>query len=216
MSPLPSLPTGDLSCPTPLSWMTGSSSVPLRHAAVTSGGLDDVVAPIGVPASAGSSERLPTPYPYPYPYHEDSMVNLDDFAGGYLCQAVFMDTDLPTDTYYDGIQEVSWIHPDTLAQILADCAAFQAAHMDAIMDVAYTPVGEPCQVSPQEMAGNIYFLTRNAIDSDDPLWGSGHSDWNPTAEHTLYLAARAAGPYRLYRGPDGLYHGTTNSPVTPP
>jgi hypothetical protein len=130
-----------------------------------------------------------------------SQTKLDTFTQAYIECALWSSTDNadesggePLDRNYS-VQDV---HPDTLAQMVADCDAFQEDNQTTL-DLA--------ELSP-ERAGQDFWLNRNGH-------GSGFWDeyFGPDAErrhacNRLSEASHAYGSFDLYIGDDGMIHGS--------
>lgn len=117
---------------------------------------------------------------------------MDEFTRQYIETALWSTNDestpaggVPMDANYDADD----IHPDTLARMKADCAAFQAAHAD---DIACDP----------SQAGHDFWLTRNGHGA-----GFWDGDWPEEVGGRLTTASKEAGTYNLLVGDDGMIHG---------
>lgn len=108
----------------------------------------------------------------------------DAFTEAYIDAALFSEVDGDGDPL-DANHDVHSIHPDTLAKMVADCAAFQAAH----------PTDDESQ------AGHDFWLTRNGHGA-----GFWDGDWPEPLAGTLTDAAHAFGECDLCIGDDGLIH----------
>jgi hypothetical protein len=84
------------------------------------------------------------------------------------------------------------IAPETLAEMIADCAAFQKAHEGDIAGGLSRP-----------RAGHDFWLTRNGHGC-----GFWDGDWPEPQATRLTEAAEAFGSYDLYVGDDGKVHGS--------
>ena len=114
---------------------------------------------------------------------------MDNFIKAYLAAALWSSTDdneKPLDANYTAAN----IAPETLAQMKADCAKFQAENAE---DIA----------ADLEQAGHDFLLTRQHA-------GSGYwdGDWPEPAATRLTAAAHKFGEFTLYIGDDGLLHGS--------
>lgn len=107
-----------------------------------------------------------------------SMDNSDDQGGE------------PLDTNYDAAD----IHPDTLATMRADCAAFLAANA-AILETCF---------GTADQAGHDFWLTRCGHGTG--FWDRDDNVWTPAARDALSDYCRRAGNVDLYIGDDGLIH----------
>ena len=126
------------------------------------------------------------------------MEKLDAFTEAYLTAALWSTNDesderggVPMDDNYG----ISDIHPDTLAQMVADCKAFQEKHADAIATVN------------SSQAGHDYWLTRNGHGC-----GFWDGDWPEPAATELDNASEEMGNYNLLVGDDGKIHGYPDKP----
>lgn len=110
----------------------------------------------------------------------------DVFTEAYIRAALFSETDSEGDAL-DANHDVHSIHPDTLAKMQRDCAAFQEAHSGTTDD--------------ESQAGHDFWLTRNGH-------GAGFWDgaWPEPLATELTNAARYFGECYLYIGDDGLIH----------
>jgi hypothetical protein len=116
---------------------------------------------------------------------------LDAFTRSYIETALWSSTDNadesggePLDANY-GPDD---IHPDTLAEMVEDCEAFQRDHADDIGDRA-------------ERAGHDFWLTRNRHGA-----GFWDGDWAHDVGRRLTDAAHVYGSVDLYLGDDGMIH----------
>lgn len=124
---------------------------------------------------------------------------LDTFTLAYLETALWSSTD-ETGMHLDRNFDIDDIAPETLAQMIADCEAFQAAHYELIIAEGsclrcgpdYDEVGH---------AGHDFWLTRNGHGAG--FW-DGH--WELAAGETLTKAAAAYREVDLYVGDDGLLY----------
>ena len=128
------------------------------------------------------------------------MPDLDPFTLAYIEAALWTETDLlMDDDQFDTPKieavTIDLLAPDTLEQMVADCAAFQRDMLNA---VAIVSGGEGW-----ERAGHDFWLTRNGH-------GVGFWDgrWPEPQATVLTEACKAAGrsPVSLYVGDDGLIH----------
>lgn len=117
---------------------------------------------------------------------------LDHFTQGYIECALWSSVDgdgEPLDDQYSATD----IAPETLAQMITECAAFQEDNATALAD-AYA---NETIIYDEERAGHDFWLTRN---------GHGAGFWDrglgATGE-TLSDAARSCGSIDLYIGDDG-------------
>ncbi len=111
---------------------------------------------------------------------------LDEFTRAYCETMLWSENDLDTGAPLDHDHGIADIDPDTLADIIADCAAFQrdnAAHLHPDNCLKYGP-----DFGPAGRAGHDYWLTRNGH-------GAGYWDgaWAEPAASALTEAAKRAG-----------------------
>ncbi len=116
---------------------------------------------------------------------------LDDFTTAYLECSLWSTTDNsneqggnPLDNNY-GIDDIS---PVSLAELIADCEAFQADHAEDIGD-------------KHTQAGHDFWLTRNHHGA-----GFWDGDWEQQAAKRLTEASHVYGSVDLYVGDDGLIY----------
>jgi hypothetical protein len=112
---------------------------------------------------------------------------LDTFTTAYIEAALWSslhEDGRPLDDNY-GPED---IHPDTLAEMVEDCEAFQRDHADDIGDRA-------------ERAGHDFWLTRNRHGA-----GFWDGDWAHDVGRRLTDAAHVYGSVDLYLGDDGMIH----------
>jgi hypothetical protein len=110
---------------------------------------------------------------------------MDEFTQAYLEAALWSSNDEsneqggePLDANYS----ISDIHPETLAEMTADCQAFQTIHADDIeAGLGSATAGHGC--------------------------GFWDGDWPEPQAHRLDIASDAAGEYHLEVGDDGKIHG---------
>lgn len=118
---------------------------------------------------------------------------LDEFTAKYIKTALWSSTDNATESGgepLDANYSAEDIHPDTLAEMVADCAAFQRDHS---ADIATDP----------SRAGHDFWLTRNGHGA-----GFWDGDWDDEAGNRLSDASEVYGSYDLYIGDDGMIHGS--------
>ena len=116
---------------------------------------------------------------------------MDQFTQAYIECALWatVDNGDPLDDNY-GPED---IHPDTLAEMVADCLKFQEENAD---DIATYPHDD---YSPEEMAGHDFFLTRNGHGCG--FWET--PDWPEESGNRLDKACDAFGGFDLYVGDNG-------------
>ena len=129
---------------------------------------------------------------------------LDTFTLAYLETALWSSHDNsdpqtggePLDRNY-GIDDID---PETLARMIADCAAFQAEHWGV-----FAADGACLRCGPDfdeiGLAGHDFWLTRNGHGA-----GFWDGDWSEEAAAILTPAATAFGEFDLYVGDDGLIY----------
>jgi hypothetical protein len=119
-------------------------------------------------------------------YHD-----LDNFTAAYIECALWSSTDdegEPLDALYD-YQDFS---PETIAQMIEDCKAFQQSNRELIDSADYGS-----RASKDEYAGHDFWLTRNRH-------GAGFWDRNlGKIGERLTESAHAYGEINLYIGDDG-------------
>lgn len=123
----------------------------------------------------------------------------DEFTTAYLTAALWASTDdtnperggEPLDDNY-GIED---IESDTLAEMVADCARFQAEHADLIDDGNLTIQS---QHNSDSLAGHDFWLTRNGHGA-----GFWDGDWREPAGSKLDAAAKAFGEYDITASGNG-------------
>jgi hypothetical protein len=127
---------------------------------------------------------------------------LDDFTHGYVeCALWLADEDsgpeewTPHDQY-----TVDNIDQETLATMVRECQAFQAAHAETLDEADwFINVGHP--LYNRRLAGQDFYLTRNRH-------GAGYGDRGlKDVGDTLTDAAHRWGEYPLYLGDDGRLYG---------
>lgn len=118
---------------------------------------------------------------------------MDAFVRQYLETALWSSNDNsredggdPLDANYD----IDDIHPETIAQAIADCTAFQACNQ---IDLTKTGADD-------EQNGHDFWLTRNRHGAG--FWDRGYG----TVGARLTDAAHVCGEVNLYVGDDGKVH----------
>lgn len=124
----------------------------------------------------------------PFPPPPPPIDKMDQFTRGYIEGALWSETDdegEPLDKNYD-IKDIS---EETLAEMMAEAAAFQAENEADLEDNLFK-------------AGLDFILTRNGH-------GAGYWDGDYPKEvgERLTKNAHAYGEYHLYVGDDGLIYG---------
>lgn len=122
-----------------------------------------------------------------------SSANLDAFTAGYIMALFWTSTG-------DGDQPDSEIElsPESLADIVADCAAFQTTNA-GILAEAYARDG----YGGESQAGHDYWLTRNHHGAG--FWDRDALEDGDLGERLSELA-RAEGEVDAYEGDDGLLY----------
>lgn len=92
------------------------------------------------------------------------------------------------------------VHPDTLAEMRADCEAFLK---DNASDVASWEAPAGRDGRPEHAAGHDFWLTRNGHGA-----GFWDGDWEEGAGKRLTEASKPYGSFYLYIGDDGKIHGS--------
>lgn len=121
------------------------------------------------------------------------MNKIDAFTAAYIVAALWSSTDNATPDGgepMDANYSVDDIAPDSLAKMIADCAAFQAAHANLL-----------AHAGSAEQNGHDFWLTRNGHGAG--FWDRGYPD--PVGD-ALSEAARLCGSADLYVGDDGNIH----------
>jgi hypothetical protein len=117
--------------------------------------------------------------------------DLDTFTQGYVEAMFFTSTGDDGEAFRQGFSDLA---PETLARIIADCAAFQegSAWLRAVN------AAKGCAFPGEDQAGRDFWFTRNGHGC-----GFWDGDWpEPHAEH-LTDAARTFGYVDAYLGDDG-------------
>lgn len=121
------------------------------------------------------------------------MRQLDDFTLAYLEAALWSSMDNADDTGgepLDANYSVEDIAPETLAQMVTDCAEFQGIYSALLAEI------DPIQ------AGHDFWLTRNRHGAG--FWDRGLGELGDK----LTNAAHTFGDFDLYVGDDGLIYGS--------
>ena len=122
-------------------------------------------------------------------------LQLDEFTRAYI-EAAFWSTIDDRGGSLDDNYTLADFAPETLARFAADCAAFQAAHVDDI-DAGCK---KPRSCTDREYAGHDFWLTRNGHGC-----GFWDGDWPEEAGARLTAASKAFGEIDLYVGDGKLY-----------
>lgn len=128
---------------------------------------------------------------------------LDPFTRAYIEAALWAETDNTTDAGgrpFDVNYSMADLAPELFARMLADCAEFQAAHAEIIVEASRTRPNHP-QRTAAEFAGHDFWLTRNGHGA-----GFWDGDWTEPAASLLTAAAEKFGEMDLYIGDDGLIY----------
>ncbi len=126
-----------------------------------------------------------------------TQITLDRFTLAYIECALWSSTDdggEPMDANYS----IDDIHPDSLAQIIADCAAFQSGLPDDYFD---DNISKQTKCTATEYAGHDFWLTRNGHGC-----GFWDGDWSDVADEFLTRRSKLFGECDLYVGDDGMIH----------
>lgn len=125
------------------------------------------------------------------------METLDDFTLHYIIAALWSSTDDEGDPL-DSKYEESDIAPEALAEIKADCRAFQEANA-ALLEQAYQLYKPHADApTPQCSAGHDFWLTRNHHGAG--FWDRG---FPKQLGQDLTKAAQSFGECDIYVGDDG-------------
>lgn len=132
----------------------------------------------------------------------NTLDNLDSFTRAYI-QAALWSSTTDNDTPLDRDYSASDIAPETLAVMIAECAAFQAANAEIITDDSLTHPHTPSrehegEYTSDERAGHDFWLTRNHHGC-----GFWDGDWVKPFDKQLTDSAHAMGEVNLYVGDDG-------------
>jgi hypothetical protein len=117
---------------------------------------------------------------------------MDTFTRDYIDCALWASTDEEGEPL-DGLYTVDDLSPETLAQMVADCADFQASF------------GQYFE-GREGNAGHDFWLTRNRHGAG--FWDRGQGFYSDGAGKHLTEMSHAYGEYTLYVGDDGLIHGS--------
>jgi len=107
-------------------------------------------------------------------------------------------TDMHSPPNLDSWASVSDIAPETLARMVADCAAFQASMGEHITEENRVHASE---WSATALAGHDFWLTREGHGA-----GFWDGDWREPAATEMDNASKAVGGFDLYVGDDGKIH----------
>lgn len=113
---------------------------------------------------------------------------MDAFTRAYIEAALWSSTDDDGESL--DLYTVDDLAPETLAEMKADCEAFQSEHE--------ADIG-----GDLERAGHHFWLTRNRHGA-----GFWDGDWIEEVGKRLTKASHAYGEVDLYVGDDGLIHGS--------
>jgi hypothetical protein len=124
-----------------------------------------------------------------------SFSGLDAFAQGYIEAMFFTSEGDENDLANIGVAELA---PDTLAQIVADCYAFQMANAE-LLQTAYAMRSGFVGEYDESRAGNDYWYTRNGHGTG--FWDRGLCDVGDKLADAARYSER-----NLYRGDDGMLY----------
>lgn len=124
------------------------------------------------------------------------MTNLDSFTRAYIEAALWSST-TDDDTPMDRDYSASDISAETLAKIIADCAAFQSANAEVILS-EYRTHADCVDNTVDALAGHDFWLTRNGHGA-----GFWDGDWIEPIATQLTDASKRMGEVNLYVGDDG-------------
>lgn len=116
--------------------------------------------------------------------------DLDTFTRAYIECALWSSADNGSPDGLGGAETIDDLAPETLARMVADCAAFKGAHGDRFAD--------------DSQAGHDYWLTRNRHGAG--FWDRGDDSYSAADRALLTEAAHADGSCDLYVGDDGLIY----------
>ena len=124
------------------------------------------------------------------------MKEWDEFTTAYIEAALWSSIEESSGHSLDRNYTAADVAPETLARMVADCAAFQVANEAHICDGNVTT-----SYSADEQAGHDFWLTRNGH-------GAGFWDgaWDESVSKILTDAAHAFGEFDLYVGDDRLIY----------
>jgi hypothetical protein len=125
---------------------------------------------------------------------------MNAFTRGYLETALWSSTNDGGDPLDDNYN-LDDIHPDTLAQAVKDCDAFQAAHA-ADIEAVYNACHNPKSWVLAQF-GHDFWLTRNRHGA-----GFWDGDYPEPMATRLTEDAQAYGSIDLYVGDDGRIYGS--------
>ena len=128
------------------------------------------------------------------------MQPIDPFTRAYIEAALWSSTDNADDSGgepLDANYTAEDIAPETLAQMIKDCKAFQAAHADLFTGCKRSSP----EYTNEERSGHDFWLTRERHGA-----GFWDGDWPEPAATVLTDAAHAYGGFDLYVGDDGLIY----------
>jgi hypothetical protein len=121
---------------------------------------------------------------------------MDSFTRSYIETALWSSTDEHGE-YLDKNYGVKDLAPETVQEMIEDCAAFQEANAQWI-------TSDHCKTSDCTVrAGHDFWLTRCGH-------GAGYwdGDWSKEADKALTACSKAYGNVDLYVGDDGLIYST--------
>jgi hypothetical protein len=129
-----------------------------------------------------------------------SPTKLDTFTLAYIECALWSSTDNADETGgepLDANYDLTDISPETLAQMISDCEAFQIYEARPLSICGLTP----------ERSGHDFWLTRNRHGAG--FWDEGfRGPFTQAALKRLTDASHAYGSFDLYVGDDGMIYGS--------
>lgn len=149
-------------------------------------------------ARDGARDRMTEEQRRAYDRGFDGLPLLNDFARGYAETALEL-----SDGEIGKSASVGDLHASALAQLVRECAEFEAANADALETAQSYLADAPLSDVPEAVCGYLFWLNRN---------GHGHGFWTYALEtegedeaafQRLDEASGAAGERDLYRGDDG-------------
>ena len=132
-----------------------------------------------------------------------SAAGMDDFTQAYIEAALWSSHDESDESGgepFDANYSAEDIAPDTLQEMIQDCAKFQADNAEHIQDENLL---RQSKFSADGAAGHDFWLTRNGHGA-----GFWDVDWEEPAATALDAASEAFGEYDLELGDDGKIHGS--------
>lgn len=129
-------------------------------------------------------------------------MKLDSFTRAYIECALWSSTDNANESGGEPLDynyTADDIHPETLARMIEDCAAFQQDQDEALETVQ--------SVCDESRAGHNFWLNRNGHGSG--FWDeyNGNDGVLSNAFRELSDGSKVWGSFDLYIGDDGMIHG---------